>query len=206
MPENLETVSEYMFSECINLETVNFGNVTYISEYAFNKCEKLTNVKLPKNLRSIGWGAFTNCKSLTELTLPRATQTTGYYAFDGTALTDLYILNPMCHIMVDGLIYPPCPSMPLSTVIYGYENSLAQSYAQEFGNEFVVLDEYISGDADSDGEVSVMDASLIQMYLVGEKEISDEAFFAADADCDSEISVLDASLIQMYLVGKMELG
>ncbi len=66
--------------------------------------------------------------------------------------------------------------------------------------------EYVLGDADGDSEVSVMDASLIQMFLVGKKDIVGDAVFAADADCDGEISVMDASLIQMYLVGKKELG
>lgn len=58
------------------------------------------------------------------------------------------------------------------------------------------------GDADLDGELSVLDASLIQMYLVGKKTLEGDALVAADADLDSEISVLDASLIQMILVGK----
>ena len=58
------------------------------------------------------------------------------------------------------------------------------------------------GDADLDGELSVMDASLIQMYLVGKKTIEGDALIAADADEDGEISVMDASLIQMILVGK----
>ncbi|MBQ7134117.1 MAG: leucine-rich repeat protein [Ruminococcus sp.] len=60
----------------------------------------------------------------------------------------------------------------------------------------------LTGDADLDGELSVMDASLIQMYLVGKKTIEGDALIAADADLDGEISVLDASLIQMILVGK----
>ena len=58
------------------------------------------------------------------------------------------------------------------------------------------------GDADLDGELSVLDASLIQMYLVGKKTLEGDALIAADADEDGEISVMDASLIQMILVGK----
>ncbi len=60
----------------------------------------------------------------------------------------------------------------------------------------------LTGDADLDGEISVLDASLIQLYLVGKKELTDDALVAADADLDGEISVLDASLIQLMLVGK----
>ena len=80
---------------------------------------------------------------------------------------------------------------------------VAESYDLTFVDK---VQGYILGDADGDGEVSVLDASLIQMYLVGKKMIEGNALLAADADCDEEVSVLDASLIQMYLVGKKELG
>ncbi len=62
--------------------------------------------------------------------------------------------------------------------------------------------EFVLGDADLDGELSVLDASLIQLYLVGKKDIDGTAVLAADTDEDGEISVLDASLIQLKLVGK----
>ncbi len=59
----------------------------------------------------------------------------------------------------------------------------------------------LTGDADLDGTLSVLDASLIQMFLVGHKTIEGDALIAADADLDGEITVLDASLIQMILAG-----
>ncbi len=64
------------------------------------------------------------------------------------------------------------------------------------------ISDYLIGDADGDGELSVLDASLIQMYLVGKKDLIGIALKAADADLDGEVSVMDASLIQMILVGK----
>lgn len=66
--------------------------------------------------------------------------------------------------------------------------------------------DFILGDANGDGEVSVLDASLIQLYLVGKKDLADDAAVAADANKDGEVSVLDASLIQLYLVGKKDLA
>lgn len=59
----------------------------------------------------------------------------------------------------------------------------------------------LTGDADLDGTLSVLDASLIQMFLVGHKTIEGDALIAADADLDGEITILDASLIQMILAG-----
>ena len=62
---------------------------------------------------------------------------------------------------------------------------------------------YILGDADGDGELTVVDASLIQLVLVGKKPAFEgTAILAADADKDGEITVVDASLIQLVLVGK----
>ncbi len=72
-----------------------------------------------------------------------------------------------------------------------------------YGTVTVDIIDCLMGDTDCDGEISVLDASLIQMYLVGKKDLSGNSFVAADFDKDGEISVLDASAIQMWLVGKL---
>ncbi len=59
------------------------------------------------------------------------------------------------------------------------------------------------GDADLDGTVSVMDATEIQMFAAGKKELSAEALAAADADQDGNVSVMDATEIQMFAAGKI---
>lgn len=60
---------------------------------------------------------------------------------------------------------------------------------------------YLLGDVDGDGEVSVMDATEIQLVLVGNKEYAyDNAALAADYDGDGEVSVMDATAIQLALV------
>ena len=56
------------------------------------------------------------------------------------------------------------------------------------------------GDADTDGEVSILDATTIQRELVNlEVEAFDEV--AANVDGDEEVSILDATEIQRWLVG-----
>ena len=58
----------------------------------------------------------------------------------------------------------------------------------------------IIGDADTDGEVTILDATAIQRVLAG---LPVEAFdeYAADADMDEEVTILDATAIQRYLAG-----
>ncbi|MBQ9679150.1 MAG: carbohydrate-binding domain-containing protein [Ruminococcus sp.] len=62
-------------------------------------------------------------------------------------------------------------------------------------------DELLLGDADLDGEITILDATVIQRFLVGIVEMSDEAQLAADVDGDGEPTILDATLIQRWLVG-----
>lgn len=56
------------------------------------------------------------------------------------------------------------------------------------------------GDADSDGNVSVLDATAIQRWLV-DLEVKNFNELCADANCDNEVDIIDATVIQRRLVG-----
>ena len=60
--------------------------------------------------------------------------------------------------------------------------------------------EYILGDADSDCEVTILDATAIQRYLAG---IIKEEYIDLDAACisEQEVTILDATYIRRYLAG-----
>ncbi len=60
------------------------------------------------------------------------------------------------------------------------------------------------GDADGDGEISVLDASAIQLHLVGKMTLSENGYLLSDTDSDDDVSVLDAAEIQLFLVGKSD--
>lgn len=60
---------------------------------------------------------------------------------------------------------------------------------------------YIYGDADLDGAVTVGDCTLVQKASVGITELSDLQKQIADVDGSGDISVLDASCIQRYIAG-----
>lgn len=57
------------------------------------------------------------------------------------------------------------------------------------------------GDVNSDGDISVVDATLVQKYIVGLENLTDFQKKSADVNDDNEISVVDATLIQKYIVG-----
>ena len=54
----------------------------------------------------------------------------------------------------------------------------------------------MSGDADGDGKVTVLDATLIQRHIAQLQTIAEEKMNCADVDEDGKILVLDATLIQ----------
>ena len=63
--------------------------------------------------------------------------------------------------------------------------------------------DFLLGDADQDGVISVMDATEIQLYAASKKQLSDVALLAADADCDGVVTVMDATEIQMFAANKI---
>ena len=60
--------------------------------------------------------------------------------------------------------------------------------------------DYLLGDADGDGEITIMDATIIQRYLadfpVG---VSSNVLMQGDVDEDDDLTIADASFIQRRL-------
>lgn len=55
------------------------------------------------------------------------------------------------------------------------------------------------GDVDMDGEVSVIDVTLIQRYLAGTKELTPEQLMYADVDDNGDVEIIDATVLQRFL-------
>ncbi len=63
---------------------------------------------------------------------------------------------------------------------------------------------YILADVDADDEISVLDATEIQMVVADKKDDKDnKKAIAGDVDRDSELTVLDATAIQLHLAQKV---
>lgn len=55
------------------------------------------------------------------------------------------------------------------------------------------------GDTDSDGEVSIMDATAIQLHIAQISSLSTHQINNADTDGDGEVSIMDATEIQLFV-------
>ena len=96
-----------------------------------------------------------------------------------------------------------CPNVTL----YVYDNSYCLDWAKKHNFPYEIISDepqYIYGDVNLDGEVSVTDATVIQKLIIGldvaeeQKELINTL---SDVNNDGVVSILDATCIQKYLVG-----
>ena len=84
IPDNVEVISDYAFSNCVNLKTVEFSKkLKEIGEGTFFGCSSLKNADLPDTLEKIDGSAFENCKLLKNLKIPSSCTEIGTDAFLG---------------------------------------------------------------------------------------------------------------------------
>ena len=95
IPESIQSVGNYVFSNCSELISVDFAgnNVTTIGYQTFYKCSKLTNITLPDSVITIGDSSFWG-SGLTSITIPNNVKTIAYSAFrECSNLTNIEIGN-----------------------------------------------------------------------------------------------------------------
>ena len=161
------------FQNCTGLETLVIGEgITALPTQCFFDCTALEDVTLPDTLTTIGERAFAHCTALRTLAIPDQVTAIADNAFDGC--DDLMIL---------------CA-----------HDSYACAWAVENNVRYSYSDGDIRGDADADGEISILDATAIQRHLAS-YIVSSFNEENADADADGEISIIDATAVQRYLVG-----
>ena len=120
IPLSVKKIPNFAFKSCKNLLYVNFypaqngiSALTSIGNSAFYGCESLSYFLIPDSVTRIADIAFAHCKSLTSVTLPQGIKEIWNDAFVATG---------------EGF------------TIYGYKNTVAQLYAEDYGFAFVPLD------------------------------------------------------------------
>jgi len=62
----------------------------------------------------------------------------------------------------------------------------------------------VTGDVNSDGNISVVDLSRLKIRMVGLSTLDDYQTVAADVNSDDKLTLTDLSILKMYLVGLKE--
>ena len=149
-------------------------------------------VTIPDSVIWIGDHAMTENRGLKSITIPSSVTHIGYHAFGYYGASKYDIVSPEEEIYkVEGF------------TIYGYTNSAAEKYAKENGFTFVSIGvmevSILLGDADGNGEVDAVDATLIQRHVTRIKVPYEEAqLMNADVDGDGILTIVDATFIQRY--------
>ena len=146
IPDSLWNVGYFPF-QCANLESifVDENNDWYSSNdgVLFNKDKTelvrypigndRTTYTVPDGVTAIGNYAFDSAVNIEQVTIPFSVSSIGYYAFQSCLnLNRITIFNPECSIY-DGW------GTFWSGEIYGYPNSTAQIYAENYNQPFVSL-------------------------------------------------------------------
>lgn len=175
LPSTLTTIGEGAFTAATALTEVNLGDtsVTEIPAGAFVR-SGIRSITLPETCTAIRSNAFTACSQLTEITIPDSVTSIGESAFAGC-----------------------------SAVIKCSEGSYAQSYAEQNGITCEAtaepIPDYVRGDADGDGTVTVLDATIIQRLLAALIDDPD-GMIARRGDVNGDgADIMDATRIQRWL-------
>ncbi len=132
------------FKGCTSLESITLPETwSAIPQTFFYGCTSLKSMEIPESVKTIGASAFYGCSSLEKITLGEKVTAVNSMAFYGAdSLSEITFLNKDAKIAapqkVDEIY---CNAIPVATLIKGYAGSSADIYADNYGNEFLPLDE-----------------------------------------------------------------
>ena len=133
--DGVTNIGGLAFLNCYSLESVTIPNsVIQIGYKAFESCRGLKSVTIPDSVKVINGFAFSSC-CFESVTIPASVTEIGDGAFRSFYLKSIIIENPECKI------FSSSSTIPDTATIYGYADSTAQAYAEEYDINFVALDE-----------------------------------------------------------------
>ncbi|MBQ9516061.1 MAG: leucine-rich repeat protein [Ruminococcus sp.] len=221
--EYITAVGDYAFDDDTTVTSVKTSGVLEtIGDYAFNGCSSLDNIILFDALTTLGVGCFYGCSSLTDINLADSAITSvPAYCFAECGFSELEL--PATCTSIGNMSFYNCSSLKKITIpdsvteihedafkgsdnvtIYCYTDSYAHQYAEANDIKYVLVDgsieyTFILGDADGNGVVTILDATVIQRVLVLIMDDPDgmiELRAAVDGD---ELNITHATKIQRYL-------
>ena len=218
--KSVSGISDTAFSGCPDLKslTVDPDNTVFDSR---NNCNAIIrtdsnallfgckNTSIPDTVTSISPKAFMGCVGLKEIVIPESVTEIGRYAFFNTGLMSVTIPKTVTNIHDNTYDYTfgyYSAGFSINKVegftIYGYPETEAERYADNNGFIFVPISdepELVLGDANGDGEVDTVDATVVQRHATMiAVPYDEEQLMRADIDVDGELTIVDATFIQRY--------
>ncbi len=211
LPQGVYSIDPYAFADCIGLRSINFPEgLMNIGDGAFSGCRSLGMLLTPSTLHYIGQHAFNGTDALVGAHLCGSGLAVSYNAFKSSGL-HYVLLSRGVGALYDGA-FANCVgltgvSISSGTSVIGtrsfFGSSRVSVSCSDHSRAASVLSASrsgaVKGDTDGDGEMSVVDATLIQRYLALMIPFNGLQMACADIDYDADIAVTDATLVQMIL-------
>ena len=90
IPDGVRTVKPYAFMYYKELKSVKIADtVKELGNSCFYECDNIEKLTLGASLEVIDWAAFGNCEKITEVRLPKRLKSIAGHAFDSTSLTEI---------------------------------------------------------------------------------------------------------------------
>ena len=147
LPDSLEVIGEYAFSYCTALESVDFGQgIRFILRCAFSCDNKLESLSFPESLEAIGDNTFSYCENIKDVALGDAIKSIDKEAFYQcvsieyiTLPRSVEYIGPSAFCYLNESIQRECCYL---LDVYGYSDSYAEEYCEEYGINFIALDRF----------------------------------------------------------------
>ncbi len=116
IPESLDNYKVTVIGHSVfngkNITSVEIPDtIVEIQDYAFSSNQDLKNIKLPKNLKTLGSNVFFNCRNLASVELPPTIEDLGLYTFSATGLKNVTIPESSTLTKIDHYTFYQCQNL-----------------------------------------------------------------------------------------------
>ena len=186
-----EVVSSQCFYDCDTLSEVYLTDgVKRIEMHAFSDCDVLSLVRIPETVTEINDYAFINCPNLV------------IYCYTNSYAQQYAEDKGIDYVLIDAPEPTEPPTDPPTDAPTEAPTDPATDPATEKPSTVPTEVTFILGDADGDGEISILDATKIQRVLASIDPDDDGMItLRGNVNDASELNILHATKIQRFIAG-----
>lgn len=152
--EGITTIGDFAFVDCNNLQSIILPNtLTSLGDQTFIGCIKLNTINIPSNLKQFRTFVFQET-GFTEFIIPKHFESIGSSVFRACSQLKSFKVYSK-DVVYDDRVFEHCSN---NLILYGYEGSTTQSYAEQNGLQFKVL-------SDNDENIPITSITLNKTSL-----------------------------------------
>lgn len=214
IPPQIRTVASSAFENCDGIEVLYFDSLSeLVSAQCFYDCDALREVYLTEGVTIIEPHAFSSCDNLQIIVIPDTVtkisdtafsedENLVIYCYTDSAAHQYAVDNGFDYILLDAPEPTEPPTDPPTDAPTEAPTDPATDPATEKTSTVPTEVTFILGDADGDGEISILDATKIQRVLASIDPDDDGMItLRGNVNEEKELNILHATKIQRFIAG-----